>query len=200
MNLPTSYWKKSLLLIFAVISTIVVWGVANHFVARNQLEIPLVLIYSKDTAYDEIERKQIRRWLKLNSKDKFFEELEQEDTQMYSSLPHFLMHLSDTSTGDSQNRHLFKLSKPSTLSKKMLRGNLEESFLAEKRLHAFRSIVVVLDLDALYVDDMGNFNYIQFEDDLIYIKHNFSAVGLLVSDTNEARFRSLGGRIKNVIA
>ncbi|VAW85195.1 hypothetical protein MNBD_GAMMA16-1532 [hydrothermal vent metagenome] len=80
------------------------------------------------------------------------------------------------------------LNEPTTTSKKILRSKIENEFSGAERMAVLRKVIPIITPYKHDNDELGP--YTQFDDDLIYLKNNFSGVALwplpMVADADAA--------------
>lgn len=181
---------------YFAVAILIVLGAAKHYFSWKELSTPVSLIYSIDSGLSEPEKALTKKWLGLNSRDKYFDVLEESSSPVITDIPDLLAQLKKVSSEDSQNRQLFMLGIPYSSTKKELRQIVENSFNGIERRNALLNVIVVLDLDTYHEDAKQEKQASQFEDDLIYIKYNFGGVALLVNKVAEDKLRGFGAIIE----
>lgn len=202
VNSLVSELSKNGKFIFAVILTLaaisLTLGAAKHYLAWDDLSIPVFLIYSKNNDLDNSEKVKIMKSLGLDPKFESLQITEEKDALFFTNTASLLAQLERTAVGNSQTFNLFKLYTPTFFAKKELRYLVEKSFSGKERRIVLRSLIVVLDLSE-YPSDSPNSKITSFRNDLIYIKDNFGGVGLLVNEIEDIKNMRFGETLHAVL-
>jgi len=138
------------------------------------------LIYSPDSDFQEINKKNIERKYSSKYKGNFDRILTTDSIYINKKFVDLINETKIAQRINGQTNHFVFLNQPYDINLKKMRQNVESHFQGESRRAALRSIVPIIklrDFDEQYTVSMlvGN---------LQYIEDNYQGVGFFIDDSN----------------
>jgi len=176
------FLTKYSLILLVVVLTIVVVIILNSssYSSQSGYRGSLYLIYSPDSDFQEINKKNIERKYSSKYKGDFDRILTTDSIYINKKFVDLINEIKIAQRINCQTNHFVFLNQPYDINLKKMRHNLELHFQGESRRVALRSIVPVIklrDFDEQYTVSMlvGN---------LRYIEDNYQGVGFFIDDSN----------------